>query len=52
MTVSHTGRIVESYTRVLGFEKVSDTEVWGEEYDRLVGLARDPDGHAIALVER
>jgi catechol 2,3-dioxygenase-like lactoylglutathione lyase family enzyme len=38
MTVSDMERAVGFYTRVLGFEKVSDTEVWGEEYERLVGV--------------
>ncbi len=38
MTVSDMDAAVEFYTRVLTFEKVSDVEVWGEEYERLQGL--------------
>jgi len=38
MTVSDMNASVEFYTRVLTFEKVSDVEVWGEEYERLQGL--------------
>jgi catechol 2,3-dioxygenase-like lactoylglutathione lyase family enzyme len=38
MTVSDMERAVEFYGRVLGFEKVSDVEVAGEEYERLQGL--------------
>lgn len=38
MTVSDMDASVEFYTRVLTFEKVSDVEVWGEEYERLQGL--------------
>ena len=38
MTVSDMDEAVGFYTRVLGFEKVSEVEVWGEEYERLQGL--------------
>ena len=38
MTVSDMDAAVEFYTGVLTFEKVSDVEVWGEEYERLQGL--------------
>ncbi|HEV2764493.1 MAG TPA: VOC family protein [Pyrinomonadaceae bacterium] len=38
MTVSDMDASVEFYTRVLTFEKVSDVEVWGEEYERLQGV--------------
>lgn len=38
MTVSDMDAAVEFYTRVLTFEKVSDVEVWGEEYDQLQGV--------------
>lgn len=38
MTVSDMDASIEFYTRVLNFEKVSDVEVWGEEYERLQGL--------------
>jgi catechol 2,3-dioxygenase-like lactoylglutathione lyase family enzyme len=38
MTVSDMDASVEFYTRVLTFEKISDVEVWGEEYERLQGL--------------
>src|SRR5437667_1146991 len=38
MTVSEMDRSVDFYSRVLSFEKVSDVEVWGEEYERLEGL--------------
>jgi catechol 2,3-dioxygenase-like lactoylglutathione lyase family enzyme len=38
MTVSDMDRALEFYTRVLGFEKVSDTELAGEEYERLEGV--------------
>ncbi|MBI3781666.1 MAG: VOC family protein [candidate division NC10 bacterium] len=37
-TVSDMDRSVEFYSKVLTFEKVSDVEVWGEEYERLQGL--------------
>lgn len=38
MTVSDMDRSVEFYSRVLSFEKVSDVEVAGEEYEHLQGL--------------
>jgi catechol 2,3-dioxygenase-like lactoylglutathione lyase family enzyme len=38
MTVSDMDRAVDFYSNVLTFEKVSDVEVWGEQYERLQGL--------------
>lgn len=38
MTVSDMDKSVEFYSRVLSFEKVSDVEVAGEDYERLQGL--------------
>ena len=38
MTVSDMDRSVEFYTRVLLFEKVSDVEIAGDEYEHLEGL--------------
>lgn len=38
MTVSDTDRALDFYTKVLTFEKVSDVEVAGEEYERLYGV--------------
>jgi catechol 2,3-dioxygenase-like lactoylglutathione lyase family enzyme len=38
MTVSEMDRSVDFYSRVLSFEKVSDVEVWGDEYEHLEGL--------------
>jgi catechol 2,3-dioxygenase-like lactoylglutathione lyase family enzyme len=38
MTVGDMERSTDFYQRVLGFEKVSDAEVWGEEYERLTGV--------------
>jgi catechol 2,3-dioxygenase-like lactoylglutathione lyase family enzyme len=38
MTVSDLDRSVEFFTRVLSFEKVSETEVAGPEYERLQGV--------------
>jgi len=35
MTVRDMGRAVDFYSRVLSFEKVSDVEVAGTEYERL-----------------
>ena len=98
MTVSDMDRAVDFYSRVLTFEKVSDVEVTGSDYERLQGvfglrmrvvrmrlgeegielfaarvefispgavalpqgelgfregfLVRDPDGHAMQLVEK
>jgi catechol 2,3-dioxygenase-like lactoylglutathione lyase family enzyme len=37
-TVSDLDRAVAFYTNVLTFEKVSETEVWGEEQERLQGV--------------
>jgi len=37
-TVSDLDRAVEFYRNVLTFEKVSETEVWGEEQERLQGV--------------
>lgn len=38
MTVSDMDRSVEFYSKVLSFEKVSDVEVSGEDYERLQGV--------------
>jgi len=38
MTVSDMDRSVEFYSRVLAFERVSEVEVWGTEYESLQGL--------------
>lgn len=38
MTVGDMERSVAFYTRVLGFEKGSDVEVWGEAWERLQGV--------------
>ncbi|HZE70875.1 MAG TPA: VOC family protein [Pyrinomonadaceae bacterium] len=38
MTVSDVDRSVEFYSKVLSFEKVSDIEVAGEDYERLQGV--------------
>jgi len=38
MTVGNMERSIEFYSRVLGFEKVSDVEVWGSDYERLQGV--------------
>src|SRR3974390_2134003 len=38
MTVSDMDRAVDFYTRVLTFEKTSDTEVYGEEVEQLFGV--------------
>jgi catechol 2,3-dioxygenase-like lactoylglutathione lyase family enzyme len=38
MTVSDMDRSVDFYGSVLGFEKVSDVEVWGSDYERLEGV--------------
>src|SRR5690242_12195655 len=37
-TVSDMDKAIDFYTRVLSFEKVSDKEVWGAEYERLSGV--------------
>ncbi|MGH7835161.1 MAG: VOC family protein [Candidatus Binatia bacterium] len=38
MTVSDMDRSVEFFSGVLSFEKVSDVDVWGTEYERLQGV--------------
>jgi catechol 2,3-dioxygenase-like lactoylglutathione lyase family enzyme len=38
MTVSDMDRSIEFYSKVLSFEKVSDVEVTGEDYERLQGV--------------
>ncbi len=38
MTVSDMDRSIEFYSKILSFEKVSDVEVVGEDYERLQGL--------------
>lgn len=38
MTVSDMDRSIEFYSRILSFEKVSDVEVVGEDYERLEGV--------------
>lgn len=38
MTVSDMDRSIDFYTNVLPFEKVSDIEVWGSEYEHLQGI--------------
>jgi catechol 2,3-dioxygenase-like lactoylglutathione lyase family enzyme len=38
MTVSDMERAVAFYSQVLSFQKISDVEVWGTEYERLQGL--------------
>src|SRR5262245_55764760 len=38
MTVADMDRSIEFYTNVLSFEKVSDVEVWGTEYEHLQGI--------------
>lgn len=38
MTVSDMDTAVDFYSKVLSFEKISDTEVWGSEYERLKGV--------------
>src|ERR1051326_2178969 len=38
ITVSDIDRSVEFFSKVLNFEKVSDTEVAGAEYEQLVGV--------------
>lgn len=37
-TVSDMDRAIDFYTRVLPFEKVSDTEIWGDGFERLSGV--------------
>lgn len=38
ITVSEMNRSVKFYTEVLGFKKVSDTELYGSEYEQLQGI--------------
>jgi len=38
MTVTQMERSVAFYAQVFGFEKVSDVEVWGADYERLQGV--------------
>lgn len=38
MTVGDMDRSVEFYSNVLSFERVSDVEVWGDQYEHLQGL--------------
>jgi catechol 2,3-dioxygenase-like lactoylglutathione lyase family enzyme len=38
ITVSDMDRILEFYTEVLPFRKISDVEVWGSEYEHLQGV--------------
>src|SRR5437879_3372672 len=38
MTVSDLDRSIEFYSKVLSFEKVSETEVWGQDYEHLQGV--------------
>jgi catechol 2,3-dioxygenase-like lactoylglutathione lyase family enzyme len=38
MTVSDMDRSVDFYTNVLGFKKISDSEVLGDDYERLEGV--------------
>jgi len=38
MTVADADRSIAFFTEVLDFAKVSDVEVWGEDYERLQGL--------------
>src|SRR6266436_6844241 len=38
MTVGNMERSIAFYSDVLGFEKISDVEIWGEDYERLQGV--------------
>ncbi len=38
MTVSDMDRAIDFYSKVLTFERVSDVEVWGDQYEHLQGL--------------
>lgn len=38
MTVADADRSIAFYSQVFGFEKVSDVEVWGREYEQLQGV--------------
>lgn len=37
-TVSDMDKAIDFYTRILPFEKVSDNEIWGEDYEHLSGV--------------
>lgn len=37
-TVSDMDKAIDFYTQVLPFEKISDTEIWGEDFERLSGV--------------
>lgn len=37
-TVSDMDKAIDFYTRVLPFEKISDTETWGEDFEHLSGV--------------
>jgi catechol 2,3-dioxygenase-like lactoylglutathione lyase family enzyme len=37
-TVSDMDKAIDFYTRILPFEKVSDTETWGEDFENLSGV--------------
>ena len=37
-TVSDMDKAIDFYTRILPFEKVSDAEIWGADYERLSGV--------------
>src|SRR2546428_13402792 len=39
VTVASVERSITFYSDVLGFEKVSDVEVWGGDWERLLGVA-------------
>lgn len=38
MTVADMDRSIAFYSQVLGFDTISDVEVWGEDYERLQGV--------------
>src|SRR5438105_2480496 len=38
MTVSDMDRAVAFYSRVLCFDKISDAEIWGDDYEHLEGI--------------
>jgi len=38
MTVADADRSIAFYSQVLGFEKVSDIEAWGREYEQVEGV--------------
>lgn len=37
-TVSDMDKAIDFYTRILPFEKVSDVEIWGEDFEHLAGV--------------